>query len=464
MSSQTANRPIDLRPIMEMEVGQPLEYFRTVPIRLGEGQPRAFLTVYSADFDIDSGYKMFSFPTDTLKMMVYTDKGEILWRRDFGPGVVPGTCFTNFFAFDLDGDGVEEIWFVNNLDTIHPFNLYEYVLERINPLTGEATGQWPWPNNNPNQSPSLAFRQHIFAGYANGEPVLITAQGTYGPTYIQAWNVDMTYRWTKSIIPGEDGPQGSHVFPVVDINKDGIDEFMWGERCISVDTGDEIFRCDGVDCWSGHSDMIQPILNPADGRWYIYINREKLEDQGPRVLLYDDQGNRVWGQVAAGHIHKGWIGRIGPNGEMIATAGEIGAQARDLQGRYYTGIKEYSFDAWSGDPVQLPYSTFDTAPIDLNGDGFHEIVYGVSAGNARVIDRFGNPIKELGGRIVMASKIIDHPGEQLLVYHKSGKVQIWGDVNAQDTPEALERYANPFYKFNQKYPTKDYVMCMLGGV
>ncbi|MDB5083519.1 MAG: hypothetical protein JWN30_405 [Bacilli bacterium] len=456
---------IELKPFMQMEVGQNVEYFRTVPIQLGKDSPKTFLTFYSADFDIDSGYRMFSFPTDTLKMMVYTDQGEILWRRDLGPGVVPGTCFTNFFAFDLDNDGVEEIWFVNNPDTIHPFNLYEYVLERVNPLTGETTGQWPWPHDNPHQSSHRQFRQHIFAGYAKGEPVLITAQGTYGPTYIQAWWPDMTLRWTLAVNPGVDGPAGSHVFPVVDINDDGIDEFMWGERCIEVDSGKEIFRCDGDTCWLGHSDMIQPILNPDNGRWYVYINREQLEDQGPRILLYDNQGNRVWGQVNEGHIHKGWVGRIGPNGEMIATAGIISGQERDLKGRYYSGIQEYTFEAWTGKPVQLPYSTFDTAPIDLNGDGFHEIVYGVSSGNARVIDRFGNLIKEIGGRIVMASKIINHPGEQLLIYHKDGKVQIWADVNAsEDTPEALKRYSNPFYKFNQKYPTKDYVMCMLGGV
>jgi hypothetical protein len=455
---------IDLQPVMEMDVGQSIEYFRTVPIHLGSGAPNTFLTVYSADFDIDSSYHMYSHPTDTLKMMVYTDKGEVIWRRDLGPGVIPGTCFTNFFAFDLDGDGVDEIWFVNNLDTIHPFNLYEYVLERVNPLNGITTGQWPWANDNPHQDPSLQFRQHIFAGYANGEPVLITAQGTYGPTYFQAWRPDMTSRWKKAILPGIDGPAGSHVFPVVDINRDGIDEFMWGERCIEIDTGSEIFRCDGDNCWLGHSDMIQPILNPLDNRWYIYINREKLEDQGPRVLLYDDQGRRVWGQVEHGHIHKGWVGRIGPNGEMIATAGKIIAQERDLKGRYYSGIEEYSFDVWTGQPVELPYPTFDTLPIDLDGDGYHEIAYGVSAGNARVIDRFGNPIKDIGGRIVMASKLIDHPGEQLLVYYGDGKVKIWADANAMDTPEAIKRYANPFYAFNRKFPTKDYVVCMLGGV
>jgi hypothetical protein len=36
-----------------------------------------------------------------------------------------------------------------------------------------------------------------------------------------------TLRWELSIKPGIDGPAGSHVFPVFDINDDGIDEFMW---------------------------------------------------------------------------------------------------------------------------------------------------------------------------------------------------------------------------------------------
>jgi hypothetical protein len=110
-----------------------------------------------------------------------------------GTSVVPGHPFCNFFAFDLDGDGVDEIWFVNNLDEVHPFNLYEFCLERVDPFTGNTTGQWPWPHKDTNQPLSHLFRNHIFGGYVHEKPVLITAQGTYGPTFFQAWMPDMTH-------------------------------------------------------------------------------------------------------------------------------------------------------------------------------------------------------------------------------------------------------------------------------
>lgn len=454
---------IRMETVMEISAGQKIEYLRTTPICLGPGAPHAFLSFFSNNYDIDASYRMFCYPTDTLKMMVYTDRGDMLWKRDLGRGVVPGHPFCNFFAFDLDGDGIDEIWFVNNLDPIHPLNLFEYVLERVNPETGETTGQWPWPHDGGKQLMSHQFRNHIFGGYVRGEPVLITAQGTYGPMYFQAWNADMSLRWTKTIGMDEPGARGSHVFPVFDLNEDGVDEFLWGERCIEMDGGRQLF-CADEDSWQGHSDMVQPIRDPQSGRWYIYVNRETNSEQGPRVVLYDDRGKRVWGQVDRGHIHKGWIGRIGPQGELIATAGKIEGQTKTHEGRYYTGVEEYTFAALNGSPFALPYRTFDTAPVDVNGDGMHEMVRGVTGGDAELIDRVGRSIRTVGGRVTLCSKMTDRPGEQLLCYYRDGSIRMWADVHAEDGPAALERYAHPFYRHNRKFPTKEYVLCMLGGI
>jgi len=448
---------------MQLNVGNPIEYCRTMPIELGGGEPRAFLSFFSANYDIDASYQMFCYPKDTMKMIVYTDKGEILWTRDLGMGVVPGHPFCNFFAFDLDSDGIDEIWFVNNRDPIHPFNIDQYCLERVDPLTGQTTGQWQWPRHDTNQRMGHLFRNHILGGYVRGEPVLITAQGTYGPTFFQAWRPDMSTRWELEIKPGIDGPAGSHVFPVLDINSDLVDEFLWGERCIEMDTGSILFTAD-EGSWYGHSDMVQPVFDGDNNRWLLYVNRENKSKQGPRVILYNEHGERIWGAVDSGHVHKGWIGRIGANGELVATAGKIGGQTKTLAGRFYTGVEEYTFDAFTGKPYPLPYSTFDTAPIDLNGDAMHEIVCGVTGGDARVIDRFGNPVLQIGGRVGLCSKLIDHPGEQILTYYRDGVVKIWADMQAEDNNDALKRYAHPFYRTNRKFPTKEYVLCMLGGI
>ena len=145
MAAREAKR-LRLEPRLELSLGSPVGQLRAAPVCLGEGGPRALLAVYCADFDVDPYVEMFFFPTDTLKLALFTQAGQILWRRDLGPAVVPGVWFCPVLPFDLDGDGCDEIWFVNNLDPQHPLGLSHYCLERIDARTGETTGQWPWPN------------------------------------------------------------------------------------------------------------------------------------------------------------------------------------------------------------------------------------------------------------------------------------------------------------------------------
>ena len=136
---------VELQIVTEVSLGCRVGQLHAVPVRLGSGAPRVFLAVHAADFDVDPYVAMFFFPTDTLKMTLFTEDGRILWQRDLGPGVVPGVWFCPVFAFDLDGDGTDEIWFTGNADAKHPLNLMEYKLERVDAATGTTTGQWDWP-------------------------------------------------------------------------------------------------------------------------------------------------------------------------------------------------------------------------------------------------------------------------------------------------------------------------------
>jgi hypothetical protein len=250
---------------------------------------------------------------------------------------------------------------------------------------------------------------------------------------------------------------------VLDINGDGIDEFMWGERCLSFDDGHQLF-CADQDTWQGHSDMVQPVLDREHERWYLYVNRETHTGQAPRVLLYDDRGQRVWSAVDEGHMHKGWVGRIGAGGELVATAVRIGSQVKGPSGRFYEGVREFAFDAFSGAPLELGYSVFDTVPVDLNGDGRHELLRGIAAGHTEVIDRRGQSLATLGGKVCMASQILAHPGEQVMCFYPDGTVRVWGDPRAVDRPVAQQRYAHPFYQANRRFPTTENRLCMLGGI
>ncbi|MGH2371025.1 MAG: hypothetical protein ACRDI2_22845, partial [Chloroflexota bacterium] len=259
VESRTARTAIRLEPVLELSLGSQVGQLRAAPVRLGQGGPRAFLAVYGADFDVDPYVEMFFYPTDTLKLVVFTAEGEVLWRRDLGRGVVPGIWFCPVLPFDLDGDDVDELWFVNNLNTQHPLGLSGYRLERLDARTGETTGQWPWPNLGGQQSLSHQFRNFITGGHVRGEPVLVTAQGTYHGMFLQAWRPSMAPRWEVRIAADAPGARGSHMCAIADLDGDGAQELLWGERCIELDTGRERF-CADREAYRGHSDIVQPFL------------------------------------------------------------------------------------------------------------------------------------------------------------------------------------------------------------
>jgi hypothetical protein len=107
---------------------------------------------------------------------------------------------------------------------------------------------------------------------------------------------------------------------------------------------------------------------------------------------------------------------------------------------------------------------YTTIPVDLNGDAIHELVKGYFEGDGTVIDNKGKVLGNVGGLVAMASKFTSRQGEQILSYSKDGKVTIWADVNAKDSPGAKRRYEHPFYSINQKQTGNGYNLFTLGGI
>jgi hypothetical protein len=460
-----AGDTIKLEKFLEYDLGHPIGQLRSVPIDLGENQSKGILLVYSEDAEIDPYIGMFFFPKSTTKLKLITEHGKELWTRDLGPGMVSGIWFLPVFAFDLNQDGVTEIWLVNNSDPEHPMDHRKFVLEQMDAHIGTVVSQTPWPAVSREQSMSMQYRNFILGGYVDGAPVLVTAQGTYGPMALQGWNPDLSQRWEYKINPKEDGGSlGSHVCPIVDINNDSKDEFMWGERCVSMDTGAELF-CADKENWTLHSDIVQPVLDKINNKWYIHTCRESSYDMPPRIVVCDDTGKKVWSALDHGHIDTGWAARIGENGEPIVLGVRVGEKIRTAEGERRTGIEPFTYHAFTGEEYPLPFNAYTTIPVDLNGDGIHELVRGYFEGSGDVLDRTGKILGNVGGLTAMASKFLDRPGEQILSYsHKTGKVFVWGDANAHDTQRALARYNHPFYNVNQKLTACGYNLFNLGGL
>jgi len=452
-----------IESLLELSLGSPVGQLRAAPVRLGPGAPRAVLAAYCADFDVDPYVEMFFFPSDTLKLAVFTESGDVVWRRDLGRGVVPGIWFCPLLPFDLDGDGADEIWFVNNLDARHPLGLSSYRLERVDARTGETTGQWPWPSLGRGQDLSHQFRNFIVGGRVGRQPVLVTAQGTYGDMFFQAWQPGMKPRWTLEVPEASAGARGSHMCPIADLDQDGVEELMWGERCIELDTGSERF-CADRETWRGHSDVVQPVLDRATGRWLLYTCRESDGAVSPRVALFDGRGQRIWGAVDRGHMDMGWVARLGEGGRQVSMAIRIGHKTCGPDGRFHQDRDEFVFDTLTGAEQRLPCSVYQTLPVDLDGDGCHELVRGIPGSNGEVVNRHGQVCGSVGGPVAMASKFLDRPGEQVLTFHPDGTVRIWADRDAHDSEAALARYRHPFYEANQRLTAVGYNLVNLGGL
>ena len=160
----------------------------------------------------------------------------------------------------------------------------------------------------------------------------------------------------------------------------------------------------------------------------------------------------------------GWAAHLGPGLSPITFAARIDAKLRSAQGEHRDGVQEFCYRAFSGEPVDLGFPVYPTIPVDLAGDGYHELVRGYFEGDGTVLDRDGTVLGTVNGLVAMASKFMDLPGEQLLSYAADGTVTIWADAKAQDSDLALARYSNPFYNANQHLTATGYNLFNLGGI
>lgn len=459
---------INLKPVVEFSLGKKVGLLRSVVVQISPKES-ALLMVYSADKAIDPYIEMFYPPSDTLKLELYTLKGKPIWKKELSKTTINGHWFLPVFPFDLDQDGSDEIYYVANTDEEHILSYKGLRLQAIDSKTGDSIGEWEWPRSVYNENLSHTFRNFIMGGYVNGEPVLVTAQGTYEAMGLQGWSKGMESRWNVKIKKEDPGPRGSHMSPVVDYNNDGIDEVMWGERCISVDDGHYLFIADEQE-YKGHSDVIQPTLDRASGKWSLFTCRESGSNGEikPRVVMFDQEGERIWTDLEEGHMDAGWTAHVYPeNPAILGYTIRIGSKKADRKGFFRGGVEEFTYDALTGKRVIVPFKLFETIPVDLDGDGYHEFVRAHGEqGDRKVFSITGEELAFLGegAYLAMGSKFLDLPGEQILCYHSDGTIRIWADTQAEDSSIALKRYASPYYKLCQRQTANGVNLVNLGGL
>lgn len=430
---------MNIKILKQFNLGVKAQTVRSCEVNLGYETGRLF--VYSESPNSDPCDSYFTFHKYPVHIAMYGEQGNQIWHKELGMGVIPGVWFLPFVAHDMDGDGVDEIWFINN-PTDKPLLIRGKYVERLDARTGETIGKYDFPGENGAYEIMVeAYRHMLIAGKVNGEPVLVMQQGTYRNMYFQCYNADMSLRWER-IISADDGPRASHHVPVFDINNDGIDEILFGERAISLDNGEDIF-CVDRDKFFGHSDVVQPFYDPKSKKGYLFTCRENGDYEGcPRVVMTDFDGNHVWEDIytddvsiwGRGHIHGGYVFSAKPDYRKIAVAKHANGEV-------------YIFDAISGERTDYPADLRWLRPIDLNGDGYHEFLFWQEGHmNARVHNADGKLVCCTGGEIICIGKWYGFAGEQFLAYYtEEGVVRLWGDADAADTPIFKERRSNEYF-------------------
>jgi hypothetical protein len=94
-------QPSDIRTYAEWNLGQPLGQLRAVPVQLSPEEAPHLLLVYGEDSDVDPFMGMFFYPQEPLRLALYSNQGELVWKKTLHRGNIPGTWFNPVFPFDL---------------------------------------------------------------------------------------------------------------------------------------------------------------------------------------------------------------------------------------------------------------------------------------------------------------------------------------------------------------------------
>jgi len=442
-------------------------------LRHERGAPEALLLAYSADADIDPFMGMFFFPTDTLKLALWVPGEGLRWRREFHRGVIPGLWFSPILPFDLDADGVDEIWMVLNADPHHPLDIKQFGLERMDPATGGTTERLPWRGLDfDDYTASQRYRHFLAGGCAEGQPVLACVQGTYSRITFQGMRPDGRFRWESAVAKDGPGARACHNCPVVDYDGDGSEELFIGERCLRLRDGTPLFIAD-EHVWNGHSDVVAPFFDQGSGTWNLFTARETPYQYPapPRVVGFGPDGRRRWADLESGHMDMGWVARFPGRDGHVAYAMRLGSKSAGPEGMQRSAQDEFFWDALSGERLgPMPFSAFERLPVDFDGDGVHEFADSNCVHSPPGIVRADGSLLAVlpeGMRIAHVSKICrDHPGEQVVGWTPEGRVFLMGAPpgGPQDSPAALARYAHPFYQRNRRFTGVGYNLATLSGI
>ena len=126
-----------LKTTHRFDIGRNIGYSHSATVKLGDKEGMLFLT--TPGVGVDPGEELFHYKgIENTWLVMFDMDGNKLWERELPDGVLPGIWFRCAVALDMDGDGYDEIYFINN--TGAPFSFMHRKLQRLDARTGELTG------------------------------------------------------------------------------------------------------------------------------------------------------------------------------------------------------------------------------------------------------------------------------------------------------------------------------------
>lgn len=430
--TETAENPVAYIP-----AGSPAGNYISIPLVPPEGGvgfdgvPYTYTAndASAADLDGDGEYEIIlkwdptnakdnsqSGHTGNVHLDAYRLDGARLWRLYLGPNIRAGAHYTQFLAYDMDGDGRAEVAlktapgtldsagepiattaarFTGDMPAFDPNADYRnsggYVLTGpefftiFDGLTGRElmTTMFHPPRNNNIASPDVSAwgdnygnRVDRFLGavaYLDGErPSLVFSRGYYTRAVLDAWNWRdgrLTRVWTFDTRDGNPAHrayegQGNHSLSVADVDGDGRDEILFGAATIDDDGrglystgwghGDAFHAGDLLPSRPG-LEAFQPHESPSAYRF----NALELRDARTGELICGVEGAGDIGRGVAADIDPRYPGAefwgAGPTGGLYSASNCEPNAEKGPRGKAISARKPGQINFviwWDGDPLR----------------------------------------------------------------------------------------------------------------
>jgi rhamnogalacturonan endolyase len=338
-----------VRPILkgkEQSASKPFSFaanapalpYLSVPLKTPEGYTPNDASV--ADLDGDGEYEIVLHQTGRAKdnsqsgvtdppiLQAYKLDGTLLWSINLGRNIREGAHYTQFLAYDFDGDGRAEVvcktadGTTDGQGTVigdanaNYVNEGGYILKGPEFLTvfdgktGKALATTKYiPGRHPDtENPTGDQLKEVWGdGYGNRcdrflacvayldgvHPSIVMCRGYYTRTVLAAWDWrggKLTSRWVFDTRSNPDlkpfAGQGNHNLSVADVDGDGKDEIVYGHMCVD-DNGKGLYTT-GI----GHGDAIHlSDLDPSNPGLEVFSIQERFDDAGAH--MYDAKTGKI---------------------------------------------------------------------------------------------------------------------------------------------------------------------------